>query len=949
MFRYILTLVVACSLFAPSHLTAQTLCFYPANDTRYETLSLCNVVAVTDFDNDGHLDVCATTNGSEVSYHRGNGDGTFDPAEALGTTSGQQMVWIDIDGDNDEDLARVSDSGELTVELNNGSGILSTPINSSAPALSSSFMELAALDYNNDGDIDFVINDYTQDMLHIFKGNGSGSFSVILSLNTLDKPGNIATGDLNNDGKEDVVCNYNELEDVTVFYSNGDDTFDAVEYYAGTPAGATIGAIEIAEFTGDNYNDILVGGMTVLNVLKNNGNETFSSLADVGMGSYAYGVVYEDWDNDGDNDPSWANGSTGGITIVLNNGNGSTAFLGNAFYSANAFTFELASGDFNEDGNLDIITANGYPGNFTFMEGHGDGRFGPLSLLTSYGAVGLGVADFDLDGDLDVIGSSSNFSELSMSRNLGDGSFSETEYFDLTPYSSEQLSVGDFNEDGYPDVVTHGAGLFVVSINDAIDGFEPVQVYTSTVSLGGGERTMSVGYFNGDDHLDLAGTYINTDELAIVFGNGDGTFGLPLQLSTADYPRRMVSGDLNQDGWDDLVVCASEADVVQVFFSNGNGTFQSPINLTSGNNPNGATILDANLDGKMDAAIGYVDSDEIVIFLGNNGSFGTGISTTAPTGSNVSGLNKVDMNNDGKVDIVAALYQTNQASIFFSNGDGTFQPAISFGADRSPVSIESGDFNEDGAIDLAVLNSTSNNISVILNNSAFISVEGSLAFCEGDSVHLVASEGYSYEWNDALGTTTQDIYIFQPGNYNCAITNQSGTCTLVTAQVSVEVYNTENVTLDLDSSIVCVEYDPFVLFGGYPFGGDYSGTGVNNNFFDPGNAGVGEFAITYHYEDAAGCTSVSLLDTITVVLCNDITESEVHSFNVFPTQTSDFVTVNGDWMESLMLFDMSGHVVFSESVFASNKQMDLTNLASGIYMLQIHGANATTLTKIQKL
>jgi uncharacterized repeat protein (TIGR02543 family) len=74
-----------------------------------------------------------------------------------------------------------------------------------------------------------------------------------------------------------------------------------------------------------------------------------------------------------------------------------------------------------------------------------------------------------------------------------------------------------------------------------------------------------------------------------------------------------------------------------------------------------------------------------------------------------------DFNGDGKQDLAVAN-QGGDVSILLGNGDGTFQPAVNFGAGTTPLSVAVGDFNGDGKQDLAVANNGSNNVSILLRN-----------------------------------------------------------------------------------------------------------------------------------------------------------------------------------------------------------------------------------------
>jgi hypothetical protein len=64
-----------------------------------------------------------------------------------------------------------------------------------------------------------------------------------------------------------------------------------------------------------------------------------------------------------------------------------------------------------------------------------------------------------------------------------------------------------------------------------------------------------------------------------------------------------------------------------------------------------------------------------------------------------------------------ANYGSASVSVLLGNGDGSFQAARSFGASSFPYSVAVGDFNGDGALDLAVANATSNDVSVLINNT----------------------------------------------------------------------------------------------------------------------------------------------------------------------------------------------------------------------------------------
>src|SRR5256712_627104 len=76
-----------------------------------------------------------------------------------------------------------------------------------------------------------------------------------------------------------------------------------------------------------------------------------------------------------------------------------------------------------------------------------------------------------------------------------------------------------------------------------------------------------------------------------------------------------------------------------------------------------------------------------------------------------------DINGDGRPDLAVANTNSNNVSVLLGNGDGTFQPARTFGVGNNPFSVAVGDVNGDGRTDLAVANANSNNVSVLINNT----------------------------------------------------------------------------------------------------------------------------------------------------------------------------------------------------------------------------------------
>ncbi len=358
-----------------------------------------------------------------------------------------------------------------------------------------------------------------------------------------------------------------------------------------------------------------------------------------------------------------------------------------------AYDQAYAIADFNGDGIPDIAVYLG--SGITVYFGNGDGTFTPSSASTTVPPVGQLVAgDFNSDGIPDLAASvyppdtTNGVVELAILLGKGDGTFT------LMPILSFDqglvgFSIGDFNNDGIPDV-----------------------------------------YVEFDNN--------NVENFGVLFGNGDGTFS-SLSSVTQIGGYDPVIADFNGDGFADLAyfncVSAGTPCYVNIALGNGDGTFTPGAQLAFDGVPSipGIQVADFNGDGIPDVVANYEtgssSSSEVlglVLFLGTgNGNFSQGKVLNPSTSLIAPAVG--DFNGDGIPDIAAENYVSNQPPgfvYFLGNGDGTFttvkvQSSINYG-----LYISAADFNGDGISDLVswVLPSPPANIFVGLTN-----VQGSTA------------------------------------------------------------------------------------------------------------------------------------------------------------------------------------------------------------------------------
>lgn len=354
-------------------------------------------------------------------------------------------------------------------------------------------------DMNGDGKLDAVVQD-NGGHLWVFLGQGDGTFqtpgtnyqfsliSGAQNAPSYQDAGGVAIADFNHDGKLDVAACDFAGGHLAVFLGNGDGTLQSpIVYLSGTGSGSKPAAVIAGDFNGDGQTSLAVinEGEATLRIFYGNGTGSFPTSSSWSINWGSWGLCSGDFNNDGYLDLCV---SSDVVQVLTNNQSGG---FGEVTETTPGSSQAVAAGYFSP-GNLSIVNT----GWWEISPGFLGGGFLEIAQNPLQGTVeqvadivgspgnpqGLALADVNMDGKLDIVMANQHNNVYVILGN-GDGTFVTPQTILPLAGRSWGLDVGDLNGHGRPDIVV---GSYSDYFEVLLQGVPPSFVNSNNVAFGRG-------------------------------------------------------------------------------------------------------------------------------------------------------------------------------------------------------------------------------------------------------------------------------------------------------------------------------------------------------------------------------------------------------------------------------------------------------------------------------
>ncbi len=563
-----------------------------------------DVLRVADVNGDGNADlVTIDLIGNVLRTATGLGDGTFNAAQTVTTGNGPyslELADFNNDGALDVVYGHIYET-KIGVRLNQGDGTWMAQ-SDWIPAGPGS--NLAVGDLSGDGNMDFVVSVNILNDIQIFPGDGTGSFGTALPLTSSRDSSVLAVTDVNLDGSLDLVS-AGEIGFKTLAINYGVvgahfGVMDALD------EGHFVQKVVALDGNRDGVVDLLVGGdnTNALSFYAGNADGTFAAAIESNVGSPQYELIAADINGDGIADALVGNYQTNSFYYLL--GDGSGGFGPAVSLDMNPGVSGIAAGDLDNDGDQDIVVANdqGATSTVTWRLNLGAGSFSAKNTIAvDERPYEVALGDMDNDGDLDIATANAKTllyeSTVSIILNTGAGSFAAAVDYPVDasgqPVESQSLVLEDMNGNGVLDVVVarrQGGGVTIIPGT----GSGTLNI-AGRIKLTGGvyPGEVNVGDINGDGFPDILLSSDGDDTIVFWMGAANGVYDGPYARSIGDGAQAIEIADVDADGTSDVLIGHINGGETRIWRMPGPGTWTQELRDPAGFDDGSGPVASLNL------------------------------------------------------------------------------------------------------------------------------------------------------------------------------------------------------------------------------------------------------------------------------------------------------------------------------------------------------------------
>nr|WP_294858702.1 FG-GAP-like repeat-containing protein [uncultured Fluviicola sp.] len=743
------------------------------------------LLVIGSFNPDSHPDiVTAQISGAFVNSYLGNASFNYVLPDIYSTgTTPKSISSNDFNGDGKKDLV-VANSADNNFQLflGNGTGGFSSAGTFTTGTTPSSII---SGDIDNDGDIDVVTANFGSNNVSVFYGNGSGGFSAATNISVQNGPVQVRMGNLNTDAFKDLVIANQTTGSISVLLSSGATSYSSAVNYT---TNATAAAIAIFDRDADGDQDVLVGhnSATASSILKftNDGVGGLTNSGGVGTATFTLVTAMETTDLDGDADIDVVLAAGSGISKIYNiNATGAFGTLGNTISSGSSPAKGLTLLDINSDGRKDVAAVyapTAQSGQLVISTGSSTGSNalytltnGSRSFAAEVGSADIASGDFDGDGriDLAVVNETSNSINIHFNTtpkitaggpltfcNGNSVTLTSTSalWYDWSPNSETTQSISATTSGTYYTTTSSSWSDWCSSSSNSIVVTVSAGPSAPTISNSGG-TTICQGNTVTLTSSQATGNQWYKDGV-LISGATNQTY---VASTSGSYTVTYTNAGCTSPQSTAIVLTVSQTPVIvatgpTTFCTGGSVILHSNIGTNLTWSPGGATTQDitvttsgtytaTNTVGGCPALV----SNSITVTI--SGSLST--PTISPAGP-------ITLCPSGTVTLTSSSATNN----IWSTG-ATTQSIVVSSAGSYFVHLDNGSCSS--------ANSTAVSVSMASTPATpTITAGGPTTFCSGGSVTLTASAGTTYLWS--TGATTASISVTTSGSYTVQVTNAAG-------------------------------------------------------------------------------------------------------------------------------------------------------------------------------